>query len=67
MIGLMYILCSAACLFICSRTRDISGTFQVLTDNFCSKDFTNQRGQRKVNGWEFSAEKQNEIQRMQGS
>lgn len=59
MVGLIYILCTAVCLFICSRTWGISGTFQVLTDNFCSKDFTNQRGQRKVNGWEFSTEKQN--------
>lgn len=66
MVGLIYILCTAVCLFICSRTWGISGTFQVLTDNFCSKDFTNQRGQRKVNGREFSTEKQNEIHRMQG-
>lgn len=66
MVGLIHILCTAVCLFICSKTRDISGTFQVLTDNFCSEYFTNQRGQREVNGREFNAEKQKEIHRMQG-
>lgn len=54
-LGLMYDVLMPCCLFTCSRTQDIPGTFQMLMDNLCFKGLDKaEPGQRKVYRWGFT-------------
>lgn len=65
MVGLIHILCTAVCLFICSRTRGYFRYFPGAYRWFLLQGL-HKSERPEVNGWELSAEEQSEIHRIQG-